>query len=267
MFCLYLIRGIHSSLKCQPILSQYRHIGNVIGPVSKNHCIKASPLSRTKSPYTCASLTNQGNLLQVTRRPFFSNVPINKQVQSSPLHKALRCFCSSSTSYPDEGHLIYTGSLGKTVLGVKLFSYSTSMFSMCVMPQVLLKTGIGVQSLALQVAFCGIIGMFTFITPVLLHLVTKGYVVRLYHNRRTDTYTAVTYSALLLEKKTAFRQRDVSVPDVSKMFTSFYADGRSMLVNPELFSLPQDFNHLMGYDKPFSFDMEALDKPDRSKRD
>lgn len=151
--------------------------------------------------------------------------------------------------------------------GVKFFSYSTSIFSICVMPKILLQTGIGVQNLALQVAFCSFVGLFTFMTPLLLHLLTKGYIVRLYHNHETDTYTAVTYSALLAEKKTVFHQSEISVPDVSRMFTSFYANRRSMLVNPMLFDLPHDYNHLMGYDKPFSFDLEALDKPDRSKED
>ncbi|KAI2667622.1 Transmembrane protein 70, mitochondrial [Labeo rohita] len=148
--------------------------------------------------------------------------------------------------------------------GVKFFSYSSSMFSLCVMPYVLLKTGIGVNSLALQVAFCGVIGFFTFLTPVLLHLITKGYVVRLYHNKETDMYTAITYSALLVEKRTVFHQSDVVIPDVSRMFTSFYARKRSMLVNPMLFSLPYDYNHLMGYDRPFSFDTDDLNKPDKS---
>ncbi|RXN05758.1 transmembrane mitochondrial-like isoform X1 [Labeo rohita] len=137
------------------------------------------------------------------------------------------------------------------------------MFSLCVMPYVLLKTGIGVNSLALQVAFCGVIGFFTFLTPVLLHLITKGYVVRLYHNKETDMYTAITYSALLVEKRTVFHQSDVVIPDVSRMFTSFYARKRSMLVNPMLFSLPYDYNHLMGYDRPFSFDTDDLNKPDK----
>ncbi|XP_061111658.1 transmembrane protein 70, mitochondrial isoform X2 [Conger conger] len=266
MFCLYITRGVQSTLKSRPILTQSRHIGKVICPVSKIHRTNASPVSGTKSSYACVLLKYQGSLLQVTRRPFFNNVSINK-VQSSPVHKALRCFCSSSSSNSEEGTLIYSGSLAKAVLGVKLFSYSTSIFSMCVMPQVLLKTGFGVQSLALQVAVCGTIGLFTFITPVLLHLLSKGYVVRLYHNHEMDTYTAVTYNALLAEKKTVFHQSQVSVPGVSKMFTTFYANRRSMLVNPELFALPHDYNHLMGYDKPFSFDLDKFEEQERSKQD
>ncbi|TSN21211.1 Transmembrane protein 70, mitochondrial [Bagarius yarrelli] len=130
------------------------------------------------------------------------------------------------------------------------------------MPLILTRTGLGVNSLVMKVAFCGIIGFFTFMTPVLLHLVAKGYVVRLYHNRETDVYTAVTYNALLVEKKTVFHQSDVKVPDVSRMFTSFYANKKSLLINPMLFDLPHDYNHLMGYDQPFTFDPEDMNKPD-----
>ncbi|MCJ8744729.1 hypothetical protein PDJAM_G00122020 [Pangasius djambal] len=174
-----------------------------------------------------------------------------------------RCYSSQPRSTED-GVLIYTGNLGRAVLGVKFFSYSSSMFSLCMMPLILMKTGIGVSSFAMKAAFCGFIGFFTFLTPVLLHLITKGYVVRLYHNRETDVYTAVTYSALLVEKKTVFHQSDVKVPDVSRMFTSFYAKKHSMLVNPMLFDVPHDYNHLMGYDQPFSFDPDDMNKPDQN---
>lgn len=146
--------------------------------------------------------------------------------------------------------------------GVKLFSYSSSGASLFIMPHVLLKTGLGVQSFAMQAAFCGVIGFFTFLTPVLLHLVTKGYVVRLYHNPGTDTYTAITYSIFLTEKKSVFHQRNVRIPAVSKMFTTFYAGHLGLLVNPDLFPIPQDYNHLMGYDKPFKFDTDNKNRPD-----
>ncbi|XP_067309125.1 transmembrane protein 70, mitochondrial [Pseudorasbora parva] len=203
-------------------------------------------------------LKGQDNLLHVNRRSFLKAHA--KKVQP---HCAVRWYASLPVQ-SEEGELIYTGNLGKAVLGVKFFSYSSSMFSLCVMPYVLMKTGIGVNSFALQVAFCGFIGFFTFLTPVLLHLITKGYVVRLYYNKETDMYTAITYSALLVEKRTVFHQNDVIIPAVSKMFTSFYAKKHSMLVNPMLFALPQDYNHLMGYDRPFSFDTDDLNKPDKS---
>ncbi|CAK6980134.1 transmembrane protein 70%2C mitochondrial [Scomber scombrus] len=169
---------------------------------------------------------------------------------------------ASRSAHSEEGNLIYTGSLGSAVRGVKMFSYTTSGASLFLMPQILFKTGVGVQSVALQAAFCGIIGFFTFLTPVLLHVITKGYVIRLYHNPDTDTYTAVTYSVFLTEKKTVFHQKEVRIPAVSKMFTTFYADKAGLLVNPDLFLLSQDYNHLMGYDKPFSFQSDDIDRPE-----
>lgn len=104
--------------------------------------------------------------------------------------------------------------------------------------------------------FYGIVGSFTLITPALLHFVTKGYVVRLYHEATTDTYRAVTYNVVLSETSTVFQQSDVEIPNSAHVFTTFYAKGKSLLVNPMLFRNPEDYNHLMGYDKPFTFGVE-----------
>lgn len=150
-------------------------------------------------------------------------------------------------------------SLGVVLTGVKLFSYSTSGASLVLMPQILLQTGLGVQSFAVQAVFCGVVCFFTFLTPAILHYVTKGYVIRLYHDADRDAYTAVTYSVFLTEKRRRFHQRQVAIPAVSKMFTSFYADKAGLLVNPDLFPVPNDYNHLMGYDKPFTFHMDDKD--------
>ncbi|XP_067146665.1 transmembrane protein 70, mitochondrial [Apteryx mantelli] len=177
--------------------------------------------------------------------------------------------CSLSTSplpeHSEHGRLIYKGSLAKAVLGVKFFSYSTSIFNLFMMPYIMLKTGIGFESLLVQAAFYGLIGFFTFITPVTLHILTKGYVIRLYYKAEMDTYTAITYNAILAEKATVFHQKDVKIPDISKMFTTFYAKTKSMLVNPMLFPNPQDYEHLMGYDKPFYFDLEEEKEATESK--
>ncbi|XP_072921225.1 transmembrane protein 70, mitochondrial [Hemitrygon akajei] len=194
---------------------------------------------------------------EVLGRPQVAASRIGAQVNLA-CSQHFRYFCSDENT--GEGRLIYTGNLAKAVFGVKFFSYSTSIFSCCMMPYVILHSGLGIQSPALQAAFCGIIGLFTFLNPVVLHLLTRGYVIHLYHNAETDNYTAVTYNALLQQKKTIFHQKDVEVPGVSKMFTTFYANKKSMLVNPVLFWYPNDYNHLMGYDRPFSFDLDDLQK-------
>ncbi|XP_073535554.1 transmembrane protein 70, mitochondrial [Phyllobates terribilis] len=172
---------------------------------------------------------------------------------------------SSAPVNHEQDRLVYIGNLGRAVLGVKFFSYSTSVFSLCTLPMIFAKSGIGIDSLALKLAFISVVGFFTFVTPVTLHFVTKGYVARLYYSKERDLYTAITYSALLLEKKTEFSPEDVEVPGMSKMFTTFYAKKKSMLINPALFPNSSDYQHLMGYDKPFTFKPEDINPPSKEK--
>ncbi|XP_059199962.1 transmembrane protein 70, mitochondrial [Centropristis striata] len=173
-----------------------------------------------------------------------------------------RCLFGATNS--EDGNLIYTGNLGRTVRTVKMFSYGTSAVSIVLVPQIFLKSELVAQSLIATASMYGVIAFFTFLTPVLLHYLTKVYVLRLYHNPDTDTYTAITCNIVLAEKKTVFHQRQVKVPAVSQMFTTFYADKKGLLVNPDLFLLPQDYNHLMGYDKPFSFDIDDVEKSEKN---
>ncbi|XP_030046033.1 transmembrane protein 70, mitochondrial [Microcaecilia unicolor] len=230
-----------------PVLSGWRTF---------SRCNKAAVLNRA-----CDLSTPELRLA----RGYETSTSETRNKKTVPYVKYVHYFSTSSSGNAGDGRLIYTGNLAKAVLGVKFFSYSTSMFNLCVMPHIVFKSGIGVDSLTLQIAFCSIIGFFTFVTPVILHLFTKGYVVRLYHKAETDTYTAITYSVLLTEKRTVFHQKDVKVPEVNKMLTTFYAQTKSMLVNPMMFSNPVDYNHLMGYDKPFTFDLEELKEPTERK--
>ncbi|XP_075272112.1 transmembrane protein 70, mitochondrial [Opisthocomus hoazin] len=189
----------------------------------------------------------------------------SRQVTSFP-GAAVRSLCTSSPQeHPEHGRLVYKGNLAKAVLGVRFFSYSTSIFNLFMVPYVMLKTGIGFESLFIQAAFYGLIGFFTFVTPVTLHVLTKGYVIRLYYKDEMDTYTAITYNAILAEKATVFHQKDVKIPDITKMFTTFYARTKSMLVNPTLFPNIQDYNHLMGYDKSLYFNFEEEKEADERK--
>ncbi|XP_012590816.2 transmembrane protein 70, mitochondrial [Microcebus murinus] len=179
---------------------------------------------------------------------------------------SVRC----SHTQPDkseDGRLIYTGNLARVVFGVKCFSYSTSVISLACLPYFLTQNIILSENLPLQILFFGIIGSFTVITPMLLHFVTKGYVIRLYHEAATDTYKAITYNVVLSETSTVFHQNDVKIPDSTHMFTTFFAKTKSLLVNPVLFPDPEDYIHLMGYDKPFTFDMEETSENKQVKEE
>ena len=147
--------------------------------------------------------------------------------------------------------------------GVKMFSYTTTVATMFMMPYLLSETQLATRSLAVQAIIIAIASLFTFVSPVLLHLLTKRYVTRMYHDAEEDTYTAVTYNVFIMEKKTVFKQGEVRIPAGPKMFTTFYAGRLGMMVDPDFFQLPSDYNHLMGYDKPFIFDENDLERPDK----
>lgn len=44
---------------------------------------------------------------------------------------------------------------------------------------------------------CGVVGFFTFVTPVLLHVITKKYVTEITYDESTEEYTATTISFFL----------------------------------------------------------------------
>ncbi|XP_073346590.1 transmembrane protein 70, mitochondrial [Pagrus major] len=236
------------------------HILRILRPcsISRSFSNMNVTAARHFAPFTqaCFRVASRSQLAAVRRSLLQTHNKVQSQCPSTR--------CLSRAVHSEDGNLIYSGNLGNAIKGVKLFSYSTSGFSLIVMPQILLKTGLGVQGFAIQAVYCGIIGLFTFLIPVLLHLMTKGYVIRLYHNPERDTYTAITYSVFLTEKKNVFHQRQVRIPAVSQMFTTFYADHMGLLVNPDMFPIPHDYNHLMGYDKPFRFDADDINRPDES---
>ncbi|XP_015746775.1 transmembrane protein 70, mitochondrial-like, partial [Python bivittatus] len=163
---------------------------------------------------------------------------------------------SSLEEHSEFGRLIYTGNLSKTVLEVRIFCVITCILATSVLLGIIFKFGLNVDKLHLEIALYSVTLLFIFLMPLLFHLITKRYVIRLYHKAKIETYTAITYSGILKERETVFHQKDVTVPDISKMFTTFYVHRKAMLVNPFLFHYPQDYNHLMGYDKASEFDLK-----------
>ncbi|XP_053415223.1 transmembrane protein 70, mitochondrial [Nycticebus coucang] len=193
------------------------------------------------------------------RRPRRAQIPVFWEGCVRCLHTQL--------DQSEDGRLIYTGNLARAVFGVKCFSYTTSVISFAFLPYIFAQNNNAFVSLPGQILFYGIIGSFAFITPVLLHFVTKSYVIRLYHEATTDTYKAITYNFVLRETSTVFHQNDVIIPDSTYLFTTFCAKTKSLLVNPLHFPVPEDYFHLMGYDKMFNFDTEEAGEDKQVKKE
>ncbi|KAK7072124.1 Transmembrane protein 70 [Halocaridina rubra] len=184
-----------------------------------------------------------------------------------------RCLYSSSrhqqkpqdAKLPDEVDIgpgtwkeIYYGILTTQVRMTKLFSLSTSMLGLMMQP-VLMQKFVH-ANVGFAIAAGSFIGFFTFVTPLLIHWITKKYVTRLEYDPQADLYSATTLSFFLREKKIHFKVDDVKVPDVPGLFTTFHVKNKALFVEPQRFQNIEHYGRIMGYDKPIDFSMEEEDE-------
>lgn len=204
-------------------------------------------------------------------------IPASRQftIKSASLHQFTKCFPAvgypsinkhlsrtfASKASPDE-ELIYTGSLAPRMKAVKVFSLTTSLTGLAAQP-ILMEQGMKIGGTGMAVAICTVAGFFTFVTPLLLHFITKKYVTELHYNPKTEEYTATTISILLYKIKTKFRPSDVVVPEVPGMFTSFKVKDKALFLEPTLFDNTEHYIKIMGYDKPIDFKLNV--QPDEDK--
>ncbi|XP_063618566.1 transmembrane protein 70 homolog, mitochondrial [Cydia splendana] len=169
--------------------------------------------------------------------------------------KLIRHFASNSKgdSEPDR---IYYGPLTPQIKAVKVFSLSSSAAGLVAQP-IIINEAATIGSTSLLVAICSVVGFFTFVTPILLHQITKKYVTRIDYDSANATYRAITYNFFIAEKQHEFKAEDVVVPEIPGMFTTLVAKGKPMFVEARHFSDPMHYAKMMGYDKPMDFKMGA----------
>lgn len=95
---------------------------------------------------------------------------------------------------------IYYGPLTPQIKGVKVFSLSSSIAGLIAQP-IIIREAANIGSTSLLVALCSVVGFFTFVTPILLHIITKKYVTEINYNPETSTYKATTITFFLARKK------------------------------------------------------------------
>lgn len=97
-------------------------------------------------------------------------------------------------------NLVYYGPLTPQIKAVKVFSLTSSIAGLLAQP-IMIKEAASIGSTSLIVAICSVVGFFTFVTPVLLHLVTKKYVTQIAYDSATSTYKATTINFFLARKQ------------------------------------------------------------------
>ncbi|CAK1547088.1 unnamed protein product [Leptosia nina] len=130
---------------------------------------------------------------------------------------------------------------------------------------ILIKEASTIGSTSLLIALCSVVGFFTFITPILLHIITKKYVTEIHYDPDTSTYKATTYNFFIMPKQVEFTPDDVIVPDIPGMFTTMSAKGKNLFIEARHFNDPLHYAKIMGYDKPLDFKLGETDDSDVKK--
>lgn len=158
-----------------------------------------------------------------------------------------------------QSKFLILGTLTPQIRAIKVFSLTTSAVGVCSQPILYEQAAKMGSSTPVVVAICGFIGFFTFITPLLIHFVTKKYVTELHYDAATKEYIATIITFFMTKKKIRFTPDDVEVPEVPGMFTSFLVKDKAtmkqmpLFVDPRVFDDPSHYVKIMGYDKPIDF--------------
>lgn len=93
------------------------------------------------------------------------------------------------------------GSLTPQIRAIKVFSLTTSIVGVCAQPILYEQASKLGSSTPAIVALCGMIGFFTFCTPILIHFISKKYVTELHYDETTKEYIATTINIFLMKKQ------------------------------------------------------------------
>ncbi|KAG0726794.1 Transmembrane protein 70, mitochondrial [Chionoecetes opilio] len=138
---------------------------------------------------------------------------------------------------------IYHGILSTQIKMVKFFSLSTSMLGLSVQP--ILFTKVLGTNAGILVAAGSFFGVLHFVTPLLIHWITKKYVTSLEYAPRQRS--VLSHNTLFLPQ--GEEVDDVKVPEVPGMFTPFLIKNRPMFWTPDMFKERDHYGRLRGYDR------------------
>lgn len=96
------------------------------------------------------------------------------------------------------------GSLTPQIRAIKVFSLTTSIVGVCAQPILYEQASKLGSSTPAIVALCGVIGFFTFITPIMIHFITKKYITELYYDQQNKEYIAIIMNFFLMRKQVLF---------------------------------------------------------------
>lgn len=121
---------------------------------------------------------------------------VSRYFHSSAERKSENIKESSSSSSVPQIDQIYYGTLTPKIKAVKIFSLTTSATGLLAQP-LLIEQGSKIGGTPMIVLVCSFVGFFTFITPILIHFITKKYVTEINYDKISQEYEATTISFFL----------------------------------------------------------------------
>lgn len=158
-----------------------------------------------------------------------------------------------------EREMIYNGSLKNKVRTVKIMSLLSSVISVISQPIIYMKI-LEEDNVVGAGTLFALVNVVTISSPILIHFLTKRYVIEMYHYPKEEKYTAKLFSFLCKEREITFTPNDVIEPNtkVSAALTTCVAGGNPLLFDENNFIDPKHYKIIMNYNKPIDFKVKEL---------
>lgn len=147
---------------------------------------------------------------------------------------------------PKKGKLVYYGPFSSKVRGVKMLSVSSSLTGMSLFPFLVMRA----EKLPpfLQ-GLCGLVaGFFIFLQPVIIHWLVYRYVIALYYDSQTKTFTATTVTFIGTKRDMKFTKDDIEKIEVPTLFERVRVKGQPLYMENDFFLDLEAFRIVMNYD-------------------
>ncbi|XP_054718275.1 transmembrane protein 70, mitochondrial-like [Uloborus diversus] len=186
------------------------------------------------------------------------NLPFNNQTRIIHVSRHLQ---AEELKKEHSQIFVYEGPIRRRIKSVKIISLTCTMLGLTMFPKIVYD----VAQTNLLFGYFAVVGsLFYFSTPLILHYITKSYVIELYFNAENDTFTAKTYNIVAMLQDFQFKASDVTVPTLPGPFTTMRAKNKGLFVDYRAVKDPDAYAHMMGHDKPFDFEVYEEKPEDKS---
>lgn len=141
---------------------------------------------------------------------------------------------------------------------IKRLSISTTILSAGVQPFLfpkLLATG---SSFAIGFASITCAGIF--VSPLILNLITRRYVTKLFYDDRSEKFTAKHLNLINRDVMLSYQSKDVRVPEMLGIFTTYTVGPkrRPLFIDPQQVTDMDAYKKMLGFDLPIDFKADRI---------